>query len=217
MSWEEAFRLVGAAVASIGGASLVIWALGSWLGKVWAGRILETDRARYATELESLKGELEESHRRLQAELDNTIHVHRIQFETELKALTTVWEGLARTRRAIASLRPRMDIIPAGETPDERRERYNRRLETLGKSNSALQDSVDLQSPFYPKNILDELSKALLTAKQEFVNVQLPRTPEDDDPDWFERGETNVQKFLEHSTRVSELIRERIAELQIRE
>jgi hypothetical protein len=54
---------------------------------VWANRILEQDRRRYAEEIERVKNELERTSKRLQAELDKAVHVHRVQFETEFKAL----------------------------------------------------------------------------------------------------------------------------------
>jgi hypothetical protein len=45
-------------VAGLGGGTLLIWGLSSWLGKVWANRLLEKDRLRYNRELEVVKNEL---------------------------------------------------------------------------------------------------------------------------------------------------------------
>jgi hypothetical protein len=45
-------------VTGLGGGAVIIWALSSWLGKVWANRILEKDRLRYSRELEVVKTEL---------------------------------------------------------------------------------------------------------------------------------------------------------------
>jgi hypothetical protein len=45
MKWTEAFKFVFAMVASVGGASAIILILSSWLGKVWAQRILARERA----------------------------------------------------------------------------------------------------------------------------------------------------------------------------
>jgi hypothetical protein len=45
-------------VTGLGGGAVIIWALSSWLGKVWANRILEKDRLRYNRELEVIKTEL---------------------------------------------------------------------------------------------------------------------------------------------------------------
>ena len=40
MEWTEAFKVVFAMVASVGGASAIILILSSWLVKVWGQRIL---------------------------------------------------------------------------------------------------------------------------------------------------------------------------------
>ena len=59
MDWNEIFKIVTAGIASIGSASLIIIGLSTWLGKVWANRILETDKLKYQSELEKLKKEYE--------------------------------------------------------------------------------------------------------------------------------------------------------------
>jgi hypothetical protein len=51
MSWDEVFKLTSAIFASVGGAAAIIFGLSSWLGKVWANRILEADKVRYQSEL----------------------------------------------------------------------------------------------------------------------------------------------------------------------
>jgi hypothetical protein len=45
MNWEETFKLISAMLVSIGGASIIILGLSTWLGKVWANRILEKEKA----------------------------------------------------------------------------------------------------------------------------------------------------------------------------
>jgi len=58
MSVAEIFSIAGAVIASIGGGAAVVLALSSWLGKIWANRLMEADKARYAKELETIKAEL---------------------------------------------------------------------------------------------------------------------------------------------------------------
>ncbi len=55
MNWEESFMVVSSALGAVGGAGIVIVALSTWLSKVWANRILEADRSRYANAMEALK------------------------------------------------------------------------------------------------------------------------------------------------------------------
>ena len=58
MSITEIFSIAGAVVVSFGGGAAIVLALSSWLGKVWANRLMEADKSRYARELETVKAEL---------------------------------------------------------------------------------------------------------------------------------------------------------------
>lgn len=51
----DIFTLASAIIASLGGGAALVLAFSSWLGKVWASRIMEKDKARYEKELEDLK------------------------------------------------------------------------------------------------------------------------------------------------------------------
>jgi hypothetical protein len=49
-----------AVILALGGGSLLVVALSSWLGKVWATRIAETERARFAKDIESYRTDLQQ-------------------------------------------------------------------------------------------------------------------------------------------------------------
>jgi hypothetical protein len=55
MSWDQAFKLAASILASTGVGAVIIFGLSSWLGKVWANRILEADRLRYQSALDVFK------------------------------------------------------------------------------------------------------------------------------------------------------------------
>jgi hypothetical protein len=59
MEWEDVFKLITASVASIGAGGAIVFALSSWLGKVWAKRILANETHNLATELEETKRKLD--------------------------------------------------------------------------------------------------------------------------------------------------------------
>jgi len=71
MEWTEAFKVVFAMVASVGGASAIILILSSWLGKVWGQRILARERA----ELHRLAKQHEISFSQLHVERAHVIKV----------------------------------------------------------------------------------------------------------------------------------------------
>ena len=57
MTPRDIFSLATAIIASLGGGAVLVLALSSWLGRVWANRILEGDKAKYAQALEDLKSQ----------------------------------------------------------------------------------------------------------------------------------------------------------------
>ena len=58
MTATEVFEVGGAVLLSLGGASALLFGLSSWLGKVWAERILSREKAEQAKELEDFKKRL---------------------------------------------------------------------------------------------------------------------------------------------------------------
>ena len=59
LDWDEVFKFVFAALASVGASGAIIFALSSWLGKVWAERILSKEKHELNKDLESAKTDLE--------------------------------------------------------------------------------------------------------------------------------------------------------------
>jgi len=58
MSTSNIYEVAFAVIGSVGGASIIIFALSSWLGKVWANRLMQNEVSKHAEKLESLKSEL---------------------------------------------------------------------------------------------------------------------------------------------------------------
>ena len=210
MTLSSVIEIAGAILVSLGGAGLIIMLCASWLGKVWANRILESDRRKYSEELERVRSELEASRRMLQAELDKAIHVHRVQFETEFRVLADIWAKLAVLRSAMGALRPTMDVVTPDEDPDER---LNRRFVTFDRAFHDFMRAVDDQSPFYPEDIFKELSVALQVAQRENLSVSLAK-PERA-TDWYKEGAENFSAFRKSAEAVSMLIRQRFDSLRM--
>jgi len=59
MTWDEIFKLVFAFFASTSIASVIIFGLANWLGKIWAKRINDEYKLKLDKEIECYKSELE--------------------------------------------------------------------------------------------------------------------------------------------------------------
>ncbi|NMH64148.1 hypothetical protein [Shewanella salipaludis] len=59
MNIDEVFKIATAVIASVGGSALILAAFSSWLGGVWAKRMLQNERAKHSEALEGIKKELD--------------------------------------------------------------------------------------------------------------------------------------------------------------
>lgn len=112
----SAFEIVQAFLLSIGGAAFIILGLSSWLGKVWAARILEKDRLRYTKEMESIK----QSNKTISDALNVASSAHsetlKIYAELRSKAISQLWNDFLKIKNATPLSLFFLDLIPHGKT-----------------------------------------------------------------------------------------------------
>jgi hypothetical protein len=81
MTWTHIFKTSLAVIGSLGGGALLVACFSAWLGKVWAGRILEADKAKYAKALEDLKNDFVRYADRHRASLRKSEFIFQKEFE----------------------------------------------------------------------------------------------------------------------------------------
>lgn len=199
-------------ILAFGGTSLILIGCSTWLGKVWASRILEADRAKYSHELARLQDAFETSHRRLQGELDKALHVYRIQFEVEFNALVDIWAKLSLLRTAMAELSPSLPEHVDLEEPEDAR--LARRAAALSAALNALKRAVDDHAPFCPEDLVGALDNAIRIAVAEETQVTFGR---EDMPrsGWSVQRNTSFRQFKDAVSKVSDLIRKRLSDLRV--
>jgi hypothetical protein len=213
----EIWQTAAAVIVSLGGGGLIVFALSSWLGKVWAARILEQDRAKYTTEIERLKGSLEQTNRAFQAEIDKTLFVSKTHFETEFDLLREIWASVSAVRTAMSQLRLSSRIGPVDQTREQQNSELNERFGEFNQTLNRLRQAVDDNSPFYPTEIFVVLDRLILTAQSERDDIKLTMgTEEAFSFQWYKRGRENFMRYMEEVEKVSALIRERLAKLSVR-
>lgn len=97
MNIEVVFKIAAAIITSIGGSAFIIVALSSWLGKVWASRILEKDKLKYSSELEAIKSEL-------QRESEKQKITFSLYFEGQFKLYNDLWLALSELKNEVDKL-----------------------------------------------------------------------------------------------------------------
>src|SRR5262245_5066555 len=58
MTASDVLSIAATVVGALGGGAAIVFALSSWLGKVWANRLMEADKARHVRDLKGLESEL---------------------------------------------------------------------------------------------------------------------------------------------------------------
>jgi hypothetical protein len=98
---------------------------------------------------------LQVERQRLQAHLDRSVYVHRVQFEKEFAALSEIWKTIAELRAVFERLtQRRREAEHDGECGDRVRTVVQPKFFTF-------LNAVDQQSPFYPEDIYRACSEAI--------------------------------------------------------
>ena len=138
------------------GAVAIIGALSTWLSKVWAARILEKDRIRYQTQMETLLVDLKT--------LSNKeVFVHRLQFEKEFSVYSDLWRELLVLGRALSAFR----VLQNG-TGNTHKEDVQKVVETSNNFKNRVYD----HRPFYAPEIYDLAKTVLDKAWLAFQNAR---------------------------------------------
>ena len=97
MSVTDVFKISAAILGSVSGAAAIIFGLSSWLGKVWANRILEKDKLKYTSELEKIKA-------KLQTESQKQNLMFSLYFEGQFKLYNDLWVSLSELQSRVDEL-----------------------------------------------------------------------------------------------------------------
>jgi hypothetical protein len=115
MTLSEVWQVAAAVIASFGGGGAIVFALSGYLGKVWADRALQSQRAEGERQLEKQRQEyaqlnisfthqLDLASKQVQAELDRIGLLHKLRTESEFQKLADLWKTIARLKVAFHRL-----------------------------------------------------------------------------------------------------------------
>ena len=209
MTALDVLKIVTGVLLSIGGGGTIVLLFSGWLGKVWANRLMEEDRAKHAKAIEELRSRLEAMNRRIQSELDKTMHVHQVQFQTEFKALSEIWGKVMELRSQRIELTSCLEVLRQKDAPTADREHmFTTRFEDFSRVLADLKRAVYEASPFYPKEIYDRALQIVEIGMQEERDLR-QRGPDYGCLDFA------AAEITERADRLAELIRARIESLAV--
>ena len=95
ISWTEVLKIALGVIAALGGGGAIVAGLSSWLGKVWADRLMVEEKAKYEKELERLTKQLERKN-----------YVSKVRFDAEFAIYRELCANTDEMERAVYMLFP---------------------------------------------------------------------------------------------------------------
>jgi len=131
MTFEETIKIATTILLSLGGGGIIVFALSNFLGKVWANRIMDKERAKFERELTELRLKLERDNQESVSKLRTDLEIYR---DTFLKAHNDKVGTYGFVFGVITDFLADMDMIRLGKKPEgDVYDRFNRgRLKAHG-------------------------------------------------------------------------------------
>lgn len=137
MTLQDALEFGGAILLSLGGGTAVLFGFSSWLGKVWAERILNHEKLQQGEQLERFKQQLQEEAERHKIKLKKSEFIFLKQFDAA-SALVALYRDISPTFS-----HPDMDFHDACDQVAENFQRIEGLLHSYVRAHGAvLTDSV---------------------------------------------------------------------------
>jgi len=111
MSLSEINMIGLSIITSLGGAGLILFAFSSWLGKVWANRILESEKNKYVLEMESIKTDNQNFINALSVSNSSYIESRKVFTIERIQAIKLLWEEVITIRDNRPSAMTFLDIL----------------------------------------------------------------------------------------------------------
>jgi hypothetical protein len=159
------------------------------------------------TLVEKVKVDYNSQIERLKADLNKSIHVHKLQFETEFRAYKDIWEKLILLRNKTFELRPIVDKYVA--TEEEKDKMKFERLKNFAESFTSFAQLAEKNKPFYPEMIWKELESLLQVFRKEAIGYQYGNF-ESDGIKYWDEALKNRDQILSHIDSICEAIRTRL-------
>lgn len=191
MTWEDTFKIVTAMLTSVGGAGVIIFGLSSWLGKVWANRILEKEKS----------------------ELARITKEHEIRFsQLHLERAQTIKKLYVELDDLYQSMISLLKYFQGAEEP-----KMEEKAETMKQAHQAFISTVYKNKIYFSKEMCEIMERLCFVSRDAYTDLTtLPVDPRDPELHsvpglYFERTKTweNVrEKFKTDITELKEKLEE---------
>lgn len=99
MKWDDVLKIIFAAIASVGGAGVIITGVSNFLAKSIFDRYMEKIRHKYDEDLEKLKHKYELELTKVQTKFDNVLFASNLQYEKEFSIYLEICEKMNKAQK----------------------------------------------------------------------------------------------------------------------
>ena len=158
-SWTDILKIVSGVIVALGGGGFIVAGLSSWLGKVWANRLMAEEKAKYEKELERLAKQLERKN-----------YVSKVRFDAEFaiyQELSKVFFDVVVAQNDLFTYY-QLDVT----LPDKaaQQELCKKRYETARLAYNSAIASLHKNSPFIDKDFFECFNDILRDIKRQLFN-----------------------------------------------
>ncbi len=170
MNWADIWKIVLAAVASVGGAGIIITAVVKYLSDFLAERMLKKYQSKLDKEIEAYKHELEIEMEKMKAQNDKVNYVTQRQFDTEFTAYEKIFECMFKFSVYTRQLYPVFEWQITDK--QKRNEVFTQRWEDYKDAFNTFSEIIEINAPFIPEDIYEMFVKMRSLANEIAANYE---------------------------------------------
>ena len=145
IAWIEVLKIVAGVIAALGGGGAIVAGLSSWLGKVWADRLMAEEKAKYEKELERLTKQLERKN-----------YVSKVRFDAEFAIYRELSKTLVIVVQDTSLLFPVGGLQYAPASEQAKKQMYKEYYEDAYKSYTDFSNCLASNSAFIAEDIYQD-------------------------------------------------------------
>jgi hypothetical protein len=196
-----------------GGAIVLLGALSAFLGRVWINRIANREAQVRDEKLAEVRASFERHNTELKARLDaavqRTVFVDKLQFEHEYEIYKQAWGCLFSLQQATLQLRPTFDMVDVAES---REDRMKRRMGKFVAPYNAYLEVIEKNKPFYPLGVYAALAEVREKCRIEVIDCEYIERPH---KEYWAEARKNQQDIVGAIENACDAIRNRVAEVRV--
>lgn len=167
MNWETFLQIASTIIVALGGGSAIVMAITKWCGNLLSQKLLGKMQSEYEKEIEKYKVDLQMTSAKLDAYLQNSMHIIQNQYNMEVDIYKKIWSSLYELLGCLDYIYDFEKVTVENEVM--LRELQNRHYQDLKQKLKAFKKDVIENAPFYQKEAYDNL----IEIEKQFQNLEI--------------------------------------------